>query len=118
MYQPGEFEGGKGRATDPVWYVDVYEIDYNIVTQGIRVYYLKKPAPQREFVKEEVLIVPADTVGSHKHYENTPMQYTEIFCCCKNEIFTGKNLIFFLIFAQNIDFRYTLEPLRRGGSNE
>ena len=27
-------------------------------------------------------------------------------------------LIFFLIFAQNIDCGYTLEPPRRGGSNE
>ena len=29
-----------------------------------------------------------------------------------------KFLIFFLIFAQNIDCGYTLEPPRRGGSNE
>ena len=27
-------------------------------------------------------------------------------------------MIFFLIFAQNIDCGYTLEPPRRGGSNE
>ena len=29
-----------------------------------------------------------------------------------------KNLDIFLIFAQNIDCGYTLEPPRRGGSNE
>ena len=67
MYQPGELEGGKRRATDPVWSVDVFELDYNLVTQGIRVNHLKKPAPQRGFVKEELLIVPADTVNSHKY---------------------------------------------------
>ena len=67
LYQPGELEGGKRRATDPVWSVDIHKIGYNIVTQGIRVYYLKPPAPKRGFVKEELLIVPADTVSSHKH---------------------------------------------------
>ena len=61
LYQLGELEGGKKRATDPIWSVDIHKIDYNIVTQGIRVYYLKAPAPKRGFVKEELLIVPADT---------------------------------------------------------
>lgn len=62
LYQPGELEGGgKRRATDPVWSVDIHKIDYHIITQGIRVYYLKSPAPKRGFVKEELLIVPADT---------------------------------------------------------
>ena len=61
LYQPGELEGGKKRATDPIWSVDIHKIDYNIVTQGIRVYYLNAPAPKRGFVKEELLIVPADT---------------------------------------------------------
>ena len=35
----------------------------------------------------------------------------------KMKNFAGKNDIF-LIFAQNIDCGYTLEPPRRGGSNE
>ena len=52
------------------------------------------------------------------HYENTPMQYTENILVVKMKIFPGKNLIFFFIFAQNIDCGYTLEPPRRGGSNE
>ena len=48
-----------------------------------------------------------------------PMQYTEIFKVVKKmKIFSRKNLIFFLIFAQNIDCGYTLEPPRRGCSNE
>ena len=53
-----------------------------------------------------------------KHYENMPMQFTEIFLALKIKIFGCKILIFFLIFAQNIDCGYTLEPPRRGGSNE
>ena len=64
LYQPGELEGGgKRRATDPIWSLDIHKIDYHIVTQGIRVYYLKAPAQKRGFVKEELLIVPDDTVN-------------------------------------------------------
>ena len=37
---------------------------------------------------------------------------------CKNDNFQWKNVDIFLIFAQNIDCGYTLEPPRRGGSNE
>ena len=36
----------------------------------------------------------------------------------KNESFHWKKIDIFLIFAQNIDCGYTLEPPRRGGSNE
>ena len=52
------------------------------------------------------------------HYENLPMQYTEIFCALKIEIFQLKNFDIFLIFAQNIVCGYMLELPRRGGSNE
>ena len=46
------------------------------------------------------------------------MQYTVIFKVVKNENFQWKYFDIFLIFAQNIDCGYTLEPPRRGGSNE
>ena len=46
------------------------------------------------------------------------LQYTEIFKVVKKEIFQQKFFDIFLIFAQNIDCGYTLEPPRRGGSNE
>ena len=36
----------------------------------------------------------------------------------KSKIFRRKKFDFFLIFAQNVDCGYTLEPPRRGGSNE
>ena len=51
------------------------------------------------------------------HYENWPIQYTELFSAVKNENFIRKKDSF-NIFAQNIDCGYTLEPHRRGGSNE
>ena len=40
------------------------------------------------------------------------------FLALKFENFQLKNFDIFLIFAQNIDCGYTLEPPRRGGSNE
>ena len=52
------------------------------------------------------------------HYENLPMQYTQSFLALKIENFQLKTFDIFLIFAQNIDCGYKLEPLRRGGSNE
>ena len=47
-----------------------------------------------------------------KHYKNMPMQYKEIFKVVKNENFPLKKIDIFLIFAQNIDCGYVLEPPR------
>ena len=44
------------------------------------------------------------------HYDDTPVQYTAIFHCCKKDNFQMKTCDIFLIFAQNIDCGYTLEP--------
>ena len=52
------------------------------------------------------------------HYKNILIQYTGIFTVVKNENFQWIFFYIFLIFAQNIDYGYTLEPPRRGGSNE
>ena len=38
------------------------------------------------------------------------VQYTAIFHGCKNDNFQMKSFDIFLIFAQNIDCGYTLEP--------
>ena len=59
-----------------------------------------------------------DTKCIFQHYENLPMQYTEIFSAVKFENFTTKNLIFLIFLLQNKDCGYTLEPPRRGCSNE
>ena len=42
--------------------------------------------------------------------KKTPMKYTAIFHCCKIDNFQMKNCDVFLIFAQNIDCGYILEP--------
>ena len=46
------------------------------------------------------------------------VQYTAIFHGCKNDNFQMKCFDIFLIFAQNIDCGYMLEPPQRGSSNE
>ena len=45
------------------------------------------------------------------------VQYTAIFHGCKKDNFQMKFFDIFLIFAQNIDCGYTLEPPQWGGSN-
>ena len=52
------------------------------------------------------------------HYENTPIQIYWKFYFQKTENFQIKISDIFHISAQNIDCGYSLEPPRRGGSNE
>ena len=52
------------------------------------------------------------TKAQFTHYENMSVQYETISKSGKNDIFRSKNATFFLIFAQNIDCGYTLEPPR------
>ena len=56
--------------------------------------------------------------GERSHYANMSVQYTAMFHRCKNGNFQINKCNIFLIFAQNIDRGYTLEPPQWGGSNE
>ena len=56
------------------------------------------------------LNVHLSLAASLGHYANMSVQYTAIFHSCKNYNFQMKILDIFLIFAQNIDCGYTLEP--------
>ena len=47
-----------------------------------------------------------------------PCNILQFFHGCKNDNFQMKNGDVFLIFAQNIDCGYTLEPPHLGGYNE
>ena len=58
------------------------------------------------------------TITTELHYENTPIQIHCKFYRRKNENIKMKNCDIFLTSAQNIDCGYSLEPPRRGGSNE
>ena len=63
LYQPGEQEGGRRRATDPVWSFEIYRLGRSVTKPDEPVlYYLQgDDAPQRGFVREELLAVPSDT---------------------------------------------------------
>ncbi len=64
LYQPGELEGGRRRATDPVWSLDVHHLGRSVTKPDEPViYYLEDMpgGPQRGFVREELLPVPPDT---------------------------------------------------------
>jgi len=65
LYAPGELEGGRRRATDPIWSLQVYQIQRSVWKAGQPVlYYLDDVgggAPKRGFVREELLVVPPDT---------------------------------------------------------
>ena len=66
---------------------------------------------------------PHKNTNNHKtaiesHYKNIPIQIHRKFHLQRLKIFRWKTLIFFHISAQNIDCGYSLEPPRRGGSNE
>ena len=53
-----------------------------------------------------------------KHYENTPIQIYWKIHRQKLKVFQIKILIFFIFLLKNIDCGYSLEPPRRGDSNE
>ena len=62
LYQPGELEGGRHRATDPVWSLTVHRLGRSVTKpdEPAALYYLDD-GPQRGFVHEELLVVPLDT---------------------------------------------------------
>ena len=54
LYQPGELESGRHRATDPVW-------PLTVTKPGEPVLLYLQDGPQRGFVREELLVVSPDT---------------------------------------------------------
>ena len=62
LYQPGELEGGGRRATDPIWSLKVYNIEKVVTKLKDPVMYYLFDGPKRGFVREELVIVPQDTV--------------------------------------------------------
>ena len=63
FYQPGEPQSGRRRATDPVWSLEVYRLGRSVTKPDEPVlYYLQGDGvPQRDFVREKLLVVPFDT---------------------------------------------------------
>ena len=61
LYQPGELEGGTKRATDPIWYLKVYQVVQNTIKPNEPVVYYLSDRPKCGFVREELLVVPPNT---------------------------------------------------------
>ena len=61
LYQPGELEGGTKRATDPIWSLDVYNIERVFIKPKQPILYYLADGPKRGFVREELLVVPPNT---------------------------------------------------------
>ena len=63
-------------------------------------------------------LIRINTWSVRKITKTCLFKYTENFTTKTNENFRIKNSDIFYISAQNIDCGYSLEPHRRGGSNE
>ena len=63
LNQPGDMEGDRRRATEPVWSLEVYRLERSVTKPDETVLYHLQgdDAPQRGFVREELLVVPFDT---------------------------------------------------------
>ena len=61
LYQPGELEGGTKRATDPIWSLKVYSIERSFTKPHQPVLNYLPNGPKRDFVHEELLVVPPNT---------------------------------------------------------
>ena len=77
LYQPGELEGGRRRATDPIWSLNVYEIDKIMIKPDAPVIYYLFDGPKRWFVREELLVVPPET----QHYYHQSNNETRSVLC-------------------------------------
>ena len=62
LYQPGKLEGGGRRATHPIWSLKVYNIEKVVTKPKEPVMFYLFDGPKRGFVREELMVVPPDTV--------------------------------------------------------
>lgn len=62
LYAPGELEGGQQRrATDMIWSWDTFRLDRKVKDHGQPWLYYLANAPQRAFVREELMLIPEET---------------------------------------------------------
>ncbi|CAB4413323.1 unnamed protein product [Rhizophagus irregularis] len=58
---------GRRRATDPIWSTKVYTIESSTVVDGQPVIYRLSDGPKKIFTREELLVVPSDTMLPPTH---------------------------------------------------
>jgi len=84
LYQPGELEGGRRRATDPVWSLTTYTVRNAVRQAGQPALYYLNDGPARGFVREELLVVPP---GRLIGFSLTQQLVEKLLYCC--HIFAG-----------------------------
>ena len=67
LLEPGELEGGRRRATDCNWSPEVFTIDSYLIKENQPILYKLYNGPRRSFVREELQIVPPDSVLPPKY---------------------------------------------------
>ncbi|EXX68731.1 hypothetical protein RIR_jg5510.t1 [Rhizophagus irregularis DAOM 181602=DAOM 197198] len=67
LLEPGELEGGRRRATDCNWSSEVFTINSYLIKENQPVLYKLYNGPRCSFVREELQIVPPDTVLPPKY---------------------------------------------------
>ena len=61
LYKSGKLEGGRRRATDPIWSLKVFGIEKAVSEPNEPVLYYSSDGPKRWFVREDLLVVPPGT---------------------------------------------------------
>ena len=67
LLEPSDLEGGRRRATDCNWSPEVFTIDSYLIKKNQPVLYKLYNGPERSFVKEELQIIPPDTMLPPKY---------------------------------------------------
>ena len=65
LYAPGELEGGRKRATDPIWSMTTHTTDFVMRQDGETAFYRLTDGPARSFVCEGLFIVPDEIELPH-----------------------------------------------------
>ena len=76
LYQPGELEGGRRRATDPIWSLNVYEIEKIMIKPDAPVIYYLFDGPKRWFVREELWL----SLQIHNYHQKTNNETRSVLC--------------------------------------
>jgi hypothetical protein len=58
---------GRRRATDPIWSIKIFNIESITVVDGQPVMYRLSDGPKKIFIREELLLVPSDTMLPPTH---------------------------------------------------
>ncbi|RGB33830.1 hypothetical protein C1646_761320 [Rhizophagus diaphanus] len=67
LLKPDELEGGRRRTTDCNWFSEVFTIDSYLIKENQPILYKLYKGPRCSFVREELQIIPPDTVLPPKY---------------------------------------------------